>query len=40
MDYIVISDKTWAYYLYPETKKEFIELNDTDYTTSLKFKVI
>ena len=39
MDYIVISDKTWAYNFYPETKK-FIELKDPDYTTSLKFKVI
>ena len=40
MDCIVISDKIWAYYFYPETKKKFIELKDTDYTTSLKFKVI
>ena len=39
IDYIVISDKTWAYYFIQKQKK-FIELKDTDYTTSLKFKVI
>ena len=35
MDYIVISDKTWAYYFYPETKISLLN-SKTQTTRPLK----